>query len=377
MKRERAGNPFRFGQVVVDDAYCPRPRLERQLQDRLRRGQNTVVMGERRVGKTSLIWKVASSMRGKKLWYVDFLGIKSGEDFLSRCIQGMGELEKHSSLLERLLKAMPRLSVSISPDPVTGLPSLSPSIAPGGFQPDTVSGLFGLVADMASKGKVIAVFDEFQDVASVPGAEALLAVLRGRIQFLGGMPVVFSGSVRNAMWRLFAEDGSPLYKSADFLEVETGDFDDLRGFLRRKFETGKKRISDELLDEVFRITDGVPGDVQQFCAALWEVSPPDAGLTREQIGPALEGIFRNESRSYEAIVIGLPAQQLKVLATLARKGGESPLGKEFLQAAGITQPSSVKRALTMLCKRRLVFRIPKTYRFSNPFLKIWLVHKNY
>lgn len=73
----------------------------------------------------------------------------------------------------------------------------------------------------------------------------------------------------------------------------------------------------------------------------------------------------------------LPAQQLEVLAVLAKEGGHSVLGKQFLVATGITHPSSVKRALTRLCQRRLVFRTPITYTFSSPFLRLWLLHKGY
>ena len=106
---------FKEGQVVEKDAYCPRTALERRLSSRIERGQNTVVLGNRRVGKTSLICNVASHHRTHKVWYVDFLGIKSGQDFLTRGVQAMGSLDRHASVLDRLLKALPRLTVSISP----------------------------------------------------------------------------------------------------------------------------------------------------------------------------------------------------------------------------------------------------------------------
>ena len=374
--RSQKQNPFRFGQVVEKEAYCPRTALERRLSSRIQRGQNTVVLGDRRVGKTSLIWKVATHRRAYKVWYVDFLGIKSGQDFLTRGVQALGNLGRHASVLDRLLKALPRLTVSVSPDPVTGMPALTPSMAPDVYRPESLVGLLGVVSDLASKRKLVVVFDEFQDVANVPDANALLAVLRGRIQFMGSTPFVFAGSVRNDMWQLFAHEGSPLYKSADFVEVAAEEFDDFPGFLRSRFRAGGKTVAEELLPEVLRICDSVPGDAQQLCAALWDSAMGDQ-VTTDHMAPAIEEIFRNESRAYEAIVTELPAQQLKVLAVLAKEGGHSVLGKQFLVATGITHPSSVKRALTRLCQRRLVFRTPTTYKFSNPFLKLWLLHKGY
>ena len=193
---------------------------------------------------------------------------------------------------------------------------------------------------------------------------------------MGATPFIFAGSVRNEMWKLFADSESPLYKTAELLEVDSQDFDDLRGFLARRFRTTGKEVAPDLLAEACRICGDVPGDLQQLCAALWDAAPGDQ-VTRAHLGAALQGIFRNESRSYEAIVTELPAQQLKVLAVLAREGGESALGKSFLAATGITHSSSVKRALTRLCERRLIFRLHSTYRFSNPFLALWLLHKGY
>jgi len=372
----RTQNPFRFGQVVEKDAYCPRTALERRLSSRIERGQNTVVLGNRRVGKTSLICNVASRRRTHKVWYVDFLGIKSGQDFLTRAVQAMGSLDRHASVLDRLLKALPRLTVSISPDPVTGLPSLMPTMAPDAYRPESIVGLLGAVSDLAAKRKLVVVFDEFQDVAKVPDADALLAVLRGRIQFMGSTPFVFAGSVRNDMWQIFADERSPLYKSADFVEVAAEEFDDFPGFLQSRFQAGGKTVAPDVLPEVLCICDNVPGDVQQLCAALWDNAIGDQ-VTTENMTPAIEEIFHNESRAYEMIVTELPAQQLKVLAVLAKRGGRSVLGKDFLVGTGITHPSSVKRALTRLCQRRLVFRTPDAYRFSNPFLKLWLLHKGY
>ena len=45
--------PFRYGCVVDGEYFCPRPELERQLRNYAESGQNLVIQGERRMGKTS------------------------------------------------------------------------------------------------------------------------------------------------------------------------------------------------------------------------------------------------------------------------------------------------------------------------------------
>lgn len=47
--------PFEYGCVVKGDFFCPRPDIESTLKRYMELGQNVVVVGERRMGKTSLI----------------------------------------------------------------------------------------------------------------------------------------------------------------------------------------------------------------------------------------------------------------------------------------------------------------------------------
>ena len=54
-RKTRMKMPFRYGCVVDGEYFCPRPELERQLRRYAESGQNLVIQGERRMGKTSLV----------------------------------------------------------------------------------------------------------------------------------------------------------------------------------------------------------------------------------------------------------------------------------------------------------------------------------
>ena len=70
-------NPFRYGCVVDGEFFCPRPELERQLQAFAESGQNVVILGERRMGKTSLIKHSIGGMRRMRMLYIDLYCIKT------------------------------------------------------------------------------------------------------------------------------------------------------------------------------------------------------------------------------------------------------------------------------------------------------------
>ena len=113
-------NPFRYGCVVEDSFYCPRPMLERQLAGFIRSGQNVVIHGERRMGKTSLINAVVRGMRGWRMLYVDLLHVQTVGDICRRIISSVRNTERKASVFEKALKLLPRLRPVMKIDPVTG-----------------------------------------------------------------------------------------------------------------------------------------------------------------------------------------------------------------------------------------------------------------
>ncbi|HLP47651.1 MAG TPA: hypothetical protein VK469_17025, partial [Candidatus Kapabacteria bacterium] len=58
-------------------------------------------------------------------------------------------------------------------------------------------------------------------------------------------------------------------------------------------------------------------------------------------------------------------------------GGKNLLSAEFLKVSGITQPSSVKKALQRLEQLKIIYVYKKEYKFINPFFRSWLIYKNF
>ena len=374
-------NPFLYGRIVGPEHFCPRTRLQRRMSSLFRSGQNVAMMGPRRVGKSSLIHHTAGSLRGTTLVYADLWGVRTLSDLVRRCVQALDAIEDKATLLQKITRALPGLTVTLGMDPVTGGPTLSPSLAVRHkAPPETVSQIARLWASLAEgKRKLIIALDEFQDLGAMEDADQVLGILRQEIQTLTKIPFCFCGSIRSEMWRLFADDGAPFYKSATVLEVEADDFDNWKGFLKGKFADNKLKISDELLEKVINRADGGPGDTQQLCAAIWEVAQTRATKTLDEqhLNEAQLQVFADEKKGYEQIVSDISGQQLAVLRALAQLGGASIQSGEFLTAAGITHASSAKAAATRLISRRILHETPQGLKFSNPFFRNWLLHVRY
>ena len=86
-------------------------------------------------------------------------------------------------------------------------------------------------------------------------------------------------------------------------------------------------------------------------------------------------IFSRERDHYEIFIRRLTALQMRVLSTLASKGGREVFSVEFLSAASVLNAASVKRAIDRLLSDGLVFYNDREYRFVNPFFREWVRRK--
>ena len=375
MKTESSvGNPFRYGCVVEDRFYCPRPELERQLSGFVRSGQNVVIHGERRMGKTSLVNAVVRGMRGWRMVYVDMLHVQTVGDVCRRIVSAVRALEKKASLFEKALKMLPRLRPVMKIDPATGEFGFGLD-ARAANDPYAVEEVMDMLSGIAARGRTVIVFDEFQDVGNLADAETVLSLMRGKIQFQGDVPYVFTGSVRSRMIEMFDSPDSPFYKSALTLCVGEIDADAFVAFLRRRFESGGRTVADSTVREIVDAVADVPGDAQQLCEALWGVTSRQ--VVKDDINAALQVVFMREGDKFESFCEHLSPVQFKLLTAIARLGGREIQSRRFLDEAGIGNAASAKKAASRLCELRYIYLFRGEYRFASMLFRAWLLRRDY
>lgn len=370
-------NPFKYGRIVSDEDFCSRPILQKELVRCIKSSQNVFVEGERRTGKTSLIIETVRKLKNYCYLYIDCFEIKSVEDLFRRIINALLHNKQQSPAFAAILKALSHLRPVFSVDPLTGMPTVSINSITDA-QPDSLDSVMDLIDTTFKKRNVVIVFDEFQDILQLREQRQVLALLRGKIQFQTTISYVFAGSVRNTMHDIFFNPTSPFFKSA--VSINVGDIPRKRfsEFIIAKFlHHGRRKIGMDMLDTIFSITQEVPGDVQELCAAVWDSSTPNRTINRECIPAALELIYSREHRIYESHLSLITGQQLRCLASLARRGGKNPYSVDFINDSGIRQPGSIRKAIQRLIDLRILYLFNKEYKFINPFFRYWLLSKGY
>ena len=366
-------NPFQYGCVVGGENFCPRPELERQLREFAESGQNLVIQGARRMGKTSLVQHAIGGMRRMRLVYVDLYGIRSVADFCARAMKGVAKASGEISFLKKAVRLAFRLRPVIAIDPHDGSTTISVD-ARAAAEPDSLGQVMAMLARLAEDGRVCIVFDEFQDILRLENARGVLAEMRSTIQFQSDTPYFFTGSVRNEMMSIFDDADSPFFKSALTFAVEEIEPASFMRFLAGRFRKGDRRIGNAVLSRILRFADGVAGDVQEFCEALWETTEPGAEITSDDFDKAFRLLFSRELGGYEAILERLTPGQNSVLRTMAVHGGAQPYSHEFASLAG-RSTSSIRRIVDRLVSDHILFLRKRAYRFSNPFFREWLARQ--
>lgn len=362
---------FKYGCVVEGANFCARPELSSGLSSYIRAGQNVVIQGERRMGKTSLVRETISNMKGYRPIMADFMGVKSIADVCNRIADALARFAGEDSLYHRLMSLLAHLRPIGTIDPMTGFPTITVD-ARSASSPDSITIAIDALAQAVLKRKVCVVFDEFQDILDVKDGDQVLAIMRSRIQFISKTSFVYLGSARNEMLSIFLSPKSPFYKSAIVFEVGEIPDDDFYKFAVERFSTGSRELTRDMFNRILDFTSRTTGDVQELCDAIWQVSRKGELLTSEHFEKAIKLVFSREGSAYATFIRPLTDIQMRVLKTLARLGGKHPLSGEFLEASRVGTPGSVKRALSSLAKAELVYAYNGEWKFVSPFFKEWL-----
>jgi len=367
--------PFKYGQVVDGKDFCGRQKLIKDLSEFIISAQNVVLKGERRIGKTSLIFETLRRLKHKNVIKVDLLSIKSVHDLASKIIKASLDLPLNESVILKIIKGITGIRFQLGFDTNTGQPTISLDSLKRAT-PSSLEEVLDSLEKMNTNKNLVVIFDEFQEILKIPDSKETLAILRSRIQHQENITYIYAGSVRNEMDKIFNDAESPFFKSAITISVSAIERKEFESFLKEKFASGKREINDALLNHIFNYSDGVSGDIQQLCEAIWSVSDQGDFLTEKHLPEALNLIHSREQDSYQMICQDLNDNQNRCLIGLAINDGARATSWDFREKVGIPQSSTVLRALETLMKKRIIFKDNKKYRFNNPFFKNWIRLKN-
>ncbi len=370
-------NPFKYGRVVEGSDFCGRTEHVAQINEYIDSCQSIVLTGERRIGKTSLVCEAVRKSKAKSI-YVSLYGTKSVNTLCRKFLRGIVDTEKKQVWYLYILHLLSHLRPVIATDPVTNLPTIQID-ASTEIKESSIPEVFALIKTVKKrigKSRLVVIIDEFQDILELKNSREILATMRDIIQFQKNIAYIFVGSIKHQMVDIFSSPSSPFFKTAIPIEIEPIPYQEFSRFLRKKFGNGKISIGKDDMKYIFSVANDIPGDVQQFCEAVWSVMPSGEAVTKERLMEALLLIFARERNTYEAYIRIINDLQLKLLKTIARRGGKNVLSTAFMKAAGQSNASVVKLAVEKLLSLEILFKVGDEYKYINPFFRAWILSED-
>ncbi len=372
-------NPFRYGALALDDAFTNRERELTELVADVRNGQDVVILGRRRYGKSSLVWRAMEQLAGEDVLvaYVDLMATPTKERFAARLAKAIHDdiaspLERardRALAVFRSLRVQPR--VTIDPNDA----SLSFSFGVGHEAADvdaTVESLLELPGRLgADRGRRVAlVFDEFQEVTALDPHYPRL--MRAVFQTQPEVAHVYLGSKRHLMLGIFNDENEPFWRSAKQTELGPIALDRFGDYVGERLAGTGRGIAKPTLARLLELTGGHPYATQQLCYFLWEELPEGFEAGEPELERALERVVDSEHNHFALVWEESTQNERLLLLALAREPGR-PFSVDYRRRHGLPSASHVQRSLRSLVRRELAEKDEGgVYRVAEPFLDRWL-----
>lgn len=322
----------------------------------------------RRYGKTSLIGKVARDAWDEDempVVVIDLFGVASIADLVVRIEQAYRQWTTgwFRQLIERAMRvsglglslAGGGISVTFARDPrLDPIPALHAALE-----------LPQAIAERHAQ-RVLIVFDEFQSLFAVNGAEALL---RSHAQHQREWAsYLFAGSEPSMLAAAFDDRARPFYGQAQPFRLGRL----ASGILATAIEDGfaaTARQAGEGLDPLLALAAGHPQRAMLLAAHLWTATPEAGTAGSSEWDAALDDTRRATAREFEGAWSRLTANQQRALRAILRFG--SPYKRAAETALGLHR-SSAAGAIEALVRSGELEREQRRVTFVDPLFADWV-----
>ena len=365
-------NPFITSGYHSEKYFCNRTAETEFLVRQLLNGNNVALISPRRLGKTGLIQHCFHhrSLKNCYTFLVDIYATKNLQEFVFEFGKSVlnGLKPKGKKIWDVFLSSIASLRTGISFDEM-GMPSWNLELGDIKNPSVTLDEIFNYL-HQADKPCIVAI-DEFQAIAKYP-ENNVEAVLRTYIQHSVNTHFVYSGSQRHMMGEIFTSPSRPFYQSTTILDLKPINLDSYRTFIKGHFEEGHRKITDEVIEEVYQMFEGTTWYIQFMMNFLYSGTLPGETCTMDRIELAQNEILSQMSYTYSSLLYQLPPKQKEVLMAICKVGKVKEItSSKFLKTYKLTS-SSVQGAIKGLLEKDFVTMELGTYSIYDRFFDIWL-----
>ena len=341
-------------------AFCDRGPERKDLKQRVGTLNHTWIAAPRRYGKTSLLTQTLAELERLRAartrgLVADLLPYANASDLVAHLLRTVGRLAVRLQPRRQLLLELagrylgnltPRLVIS------AGGPVLELSSSRDGQVEGLSEALVGLDRmALAADRRAVLMFDEFQQIGTLPESESLEAAIRHAVERSKSVAYLFSGSHRRLLAQIFTAKSRPLFRLCERFDLERISAPDYADYLNNCAKaTWSKPLSEESLRRILALSERHPYYVNQLCRHLWRSPKPPVP---QQVDQAWGSVVADLSNWIAGVYTALSRNQQQMLLTLATEPTDAPGSKAFLERARLSK-SSAAQSLDVLLSEDLV-----------------------
>lgn len=369
-------NPFAPNLVPPPRKFSIRRAEESVLRDRLKSPARILIEGPRRTGKTSL---VRASVPEAELLAIDWKNLSTPQEALAALNYQVEAFLNKSKPVRKYLSALGERGFSLEAALWGG--SFKATVGAAHLlNPTEISGivgrLFSALDSVSQKARVVLYFDEIQDLAATKEGLAFLGQLRGQLQLMQHLPIIFSGSVRSLLNTAFYNAESPFYRQYEALPLAPIELPMMRKWLFRLFNVKDIRLTDEAFNAMGRVTNWIIGDVQRFGSYLWNCVDASSAVNSDLLHNHLADFIAANRTTFETYIRRYTPSQKGLLRAIAYKQfhAEVPeLGSRAVSRQFGYDPGIVPNALRTFERDKITIDDPQLgLRIDDPFFAEYL-----
>ncbi len=252
--------------------------------DLLSSAQNNVIIGPRRIGKTSLLRNLKNNVQEKVIFaYVNCRKITSLADFFRQTTGSLitayeekhkikGIVKKFSDVFKGKITAATR-SISEIGGSIEYIGNVYLRFRENEIdEKELISETFEFIENLSKElnEPIIIALDEFQELSKFNGN--IFNMLKSHMDSQPNVRYIFSGSSVSLLHDVFLKPDSPLYLMAARIQLEPIKKNDVDDYIRSRLKTQNITISEPALDLIYEYTAGYPFYFQKIGFLLYQIA---------------------------------------------------------------------------------------------------------
>ena len=373
-------NPFRYGRRVSGTSFFDRRKIMADIRNVLDGGNNVLLYGPRRYGKSSLVGELLADIRaeGGVCTELNMMDIASLDDFIARFARNVyRELAPVSGALHLVTGLLKRMSPSVGLDS-EGKPELRLMISPGGATLEGLREVLQLPEKLCGqKRRIVIAIDEFQEIAELGLGAQFERTMRSVIEKQEHVSYVFLGSKTHILERMFSQKSRPFYNSAQKFLLSRPPAEESAAFLVDRFATVAVKLDRQLAECMVRKVGNVPYYLQALGSWTFNAVRGREGgeVIESDVDEGYASLYAAESILLEDMFMAHPVTQRLLMRALAVEPTVR-FDAAYRLRNGLPSTSTVNTALRRLIADSTVEKGESGYALGDPLLAYHLASRS-